>query len=596
MQDYRQELRKTVPGLLAERKFKELDALADALRASQARVVTGSLKLTQFYVVVAELPAKPKDEVYEERIKLLENWVDERPESFTGLVTLARTWEQYGWFARGGGYANTLSREGVAHFEERCLKAADLLQQAEQLPVKDPELYHFGIMLGIDLSWSREIIERICDDSATLDPGFLPTFIAATRYYLPRWYGDAGDLEEFAKEAVQKTEKACGKTIYARIVLAAEDYHSFTAFNDFAFDWSLVKQGFEDWNRQYPPDQRRLQSYCRLACVARDRQTAGALFEKIEPPGLDAVWISSSTYRFFRRWAKPNFAKGQQRQTIEKICVPINGLAWGSDQWLLVAESSGPISAIDVATGLRVVFEEKWPVSFAICFDRDSDVIYASGYGGRVWKFEPAATLLGKHGGDVTSIALERGGKTLITAGRGSSVKLWNIAEPGKPEQFKTDGKRVPSIDVDREHNLLVAGIDTGTATLWSLNRRTAIASWKAHDASVNAVAFSPDGKLLATAGPKEVKLWNPGDQQFVATLEGASDVFDLEFTSDGKKLVGGTGNLEKNGPGVVAVWDVPGRRLLKKMAGHKGAITSVAISADGQTIATGSWDTSIRL
>ncbi|HWC90492.1 MAG TPA: hypothetical protein VG433_12580 [Pirellulales bacterium] len=599
---YRDQLRKTVPGLLTDRKFKDIDALADDLRAKQSRVSSGSLKLTQLYEVLADTPGAGKPADYDARIKLLESWVEQEPESFTARVTLARTWEQYGWLARGGGYADTVSEENHDYFKDRCTKAADILQQAEQLKTKDPELYAQGILLAIDLSWSHEVVERICDDSVKLDPTFLRTLVEATRYYLPRWYGDTGDLEKFALDATKKTEKACGKTVYAWIVFETERHHGFTVFHDFQFDWKLVKQGFEDWNRQYPTDQWRLQAYCRMACMARDRTTAHALFEKIGPKGLDAIWTSPDTFRFFKRWAEPDFAQGDQRTIIEKICVPINGLAWTtSPDWLAVIESSGPVSFLHPATQTRVVFGQMWPSSFGVCIDRASDAVYTAGYGGRVWKFGPSeqaarGLVLGNHGGDVTSIVLERGAKTVATAGQGGAIKLWNTEKAGPPELLKTDGKRVGSIDVDATHNLLAAGIDTGTAMIWSLNRRTAAATWKAHPTSVDAVAYSPDGVLLATACAQEVKLWNADDQKLIATLQCPPNVSNLIFTPDGKHLVGGTGTSDASLPAVVVVWEVAGRQLVKTLSGHKGPITAIAISLDGQTILTSSWDTSIRL
>jgi len=83
---------------------------------------------------------------------------------------------------------------------------------------------------------------------------------------------------------------------------------------------------------------------------------------------------------------------------------------------------------------------------------------------------------------------------------------------------------------------LATAGID-GTTRLWNLSEQQ-VTELKEHQGIVNSVSFSPDGKLLATTGrDSTTRLWNLSGQQ-VAEFKGHQDgVSSVSFSPDGKLL-----------------------------------------------------------
>lgn len=111
----------------------------------------------------------------------------------------------------------------------------------------------------------------------------------------------------------------------------------------------------------------------------------------------------------------------------------------------------------------------------------------------------------------------------------------------------------------------------------------------------VTSVRFSPDGKVLAVGGSREVRLFDPASDKVLATLTGhAGLVRSLAFSPDGK-LLAAAGGLAQIG-GEIKIWDVQSHRLLKTMQGHKDCIYSVAWSPDGKLIASGSYDRAVKL
>ncbi len=101
------------------------------------------------------------------------------------------------------------------------------------------------------------------------------------------------------------------------------------------------------------------------------------------------------------------------------------------------------------------------------------------------------------------------------------------------------------------------------------------------HQGSVNSASFSPDGKLIVTAGTDgTARVWDISGKQIVELRGHSASVRSASFSPDGKRIV--TASFD----GTARVWDLSGKQLVE-LTGHQGNVYSASFSPDGGRIVT---------
>ena len=142
----------------------------------------------------------------------------------------------------------------------------------------------------------------------------------------------------------------------------------------------------------------------------------------------------------------------------------------------------------------------------------------------------------------------------------------------------------------------LVAVGRYGTVELLSADTRQVIRKLEGHQGNVNALAFSPDGaQLFAASGENslfgEVRVWNVADGVLVRTIEGHRDtLYALALSPDGQTLA--TGSYDQQ----IKLWDTADGTERKTLRGHNGAVFALAFRPDGKLLASASADRTIKL
>jgi WD40 repeat protein len=241
-------------------------------------------------------------------------------------------------------------------------------------------------------------------------------------------------------------------------------------------------------------------------------------------------------------------------------------------------------------------------------------------------KWQPISKPLIGHSDFVKMLAFSSNGKTLASSS-GDNIILWSIdtkqplgeiipghqseafsfPHPTKSIAFSPDGKTLASSGCGkiRERAGSTRGSTAcieGEIRLWDVaTHRLLGAPIVSHTDIITSVAFSPDGKTLASAsGPydRTIKLWSIATRQPIgqALMGHVAGVKKIIFSPDGGTLASVSDASDSKAYNI-RLWDVATHQTIgQPLIGHTLDIQDIAFSPDGRTLASGSWDRTLLL
>ncbi len=304
---------------------------------------------------------------------------------------------------------------------------------------------------------------------------------------------------------------------------------------------------------------------------------------------------SGSEDKTVRLW---QVSTGQCLTTLEGHRSWIRSIDFSPDGQILA--SGGDDSEIrlwNVATGVCLnQLTEHTNVVRSVAFSPDGQFL-ASGSRDctiRLWDVATGTCLrvLHQHKRGVRSVTFSPDGRFLASGSSDHLIGLWEVATGTYLQSFTGHRGWIWSVTFSPDGEMLASGSEDQTVRIWQRRTGKCLKVLSGHMSWVRSVKFSPDGQLLASGSDDQtVRLWDISSGQRIKTLQGyARGIRSVAFNPNGQLLASGSEDR------TVRIWDLKTEQCLITLPGHTGRVWSVAFSADGQMLASGSEDHTIRL
>jgi eukaryotic-like serine/threonine-protein kinase len=189
------------------------------------------------------------------------------------------------------------------------------------------------------------------------------------------------------------------------------------------------------------------------------------------------------------------------------------------------------------------------------------------------------------HGDIVYQAVYTNDGTRIVTAGGDNTVRLWEAANGALVRELKHDGKKLRYAAVAADSKLVAAiDLDGAVVHVWSTVTGVPLAELRNDATGFYSLAFSADGRWLATSGGNDVNVFDTRTWALVRTIPGPS-IHSLSWDPSGPRLLTGSSS------GDASIWTIPSGARIHRLRESGESIDAVAFSPSGELAVAASRD-----
>ena len=286
--------------------FDELERLYAKAKSDTQPSSTGLPQIDRFRIAFARMfrpgDSKTRSEAFYSQLdSLTRQWATAHPASTLAQAAYLRALYAHAWFVRGDGFSSTVSPQAKEQFQRYLQMALEHLAKTEKIALTDTTTHYYLVMITRSMGQPFDTQWAVLQDALHRNPAEEGLYWELVWSTLPKWGGNAEQLERLAREAASHAAEGRRREMYARIYMTAGFEYGAGLFKETQADWAKIKPGLVDMVTRFPdPENVNRMGY--IACLAQDKQTTAEDIERAGDKPLLAEWYS--TYASCKRWSQ----------------------------------------------------------------------------------------------------------------------------------------------------------------------------------------------------------------------------------------------------------------------------------------------------
>ena len=289
--------------LFFHEQWLELDKYLAEAEKARDKASEGDLGITGSTIVDAiynGLEEALVNNNYEEQLKKIDQWQKVCSKSAYPFVLKSLVLRNWAWDARGSGWASTVTDEGQKLKEQRL----ELAEQALNQSPANARPFHWYLSMqdiGRSSSLSKEELYDLCARAAKAYPHQVRHYFKQAHTLLPRWCGDRGEWERFARESADKVGGTDGDVLYARIVWYINKTYN-NEIKDVTIDRVRLERGLKELSKRYPGDLSPTAELAMIYLILGEKEKAKVQFARLGKNVPMSVFRGKRAY--YEAWDK----------------------------------------------------------------------------------------------------------------------------------------------------------------------------------------------------------------------------------------------------------------------------------------------------